>query len=78
MIVEKKNDKYVTNEEAQASVRLIAAIILAVGLVAGYWVWPTGITDLTLASITFGTLLRAIAAGVIVVGSLVFTAMLWN
>lgn len=70
--------KYVTNEEAQASVRIIAAIILAIGFVAAYWVWPGGITDQTLAAITFGGLLRAIASGAIAVAALVVAAMLWN
>ena len=76
--MEKETEKYVTNEEAQASVRVIAAIVLAIGLVAAYWVWPSGITDQALAAITFGALLRAIASGAIAVVALVFTAMLWN
>ncbi len=73
-----QNGKFTTNEQAQATVRAVAVVLLAIGLAAAYWVWPSGITDLTLASITFGALLRAIASGAIAIVSCVITAMLWN
>ncbi len=55
----------------------MAVAILAIGFAAAYWVWPSGITDLTLASITFGAVLRA-GSGVIALVSCAITAMLWN
>lgn len=76
--MDKQNSKFTTNEQAQAAVRVMAVIFLAIGFAATYWVWPNGITDLTLASITFGALLRAIGSGVIAIVTCVITAMLWN
>jgi len=46
------------------------AFCLAVGCVAAYFVWPTGITDMPLGAITFGALLRAIGAGLIMLVAL--------
>lgn len=76
--MDEQNGKFTTNEQAQATVRVTAVVILAIGLAVAYWVWPSGITELTLASITFGTLSRAIASGVIALVFFVITAMLWN
>lgn len=70
--------KFTTNAQAQATTRVVALVLLAIGLAAAYWVWPSGITHLTLVSITFGALLRAIASGVIALVSCLITAMLWN
>ena len=50
----------------------IAFVFLAIGLALAYWIWPSGITDLTLSAITFGAVLRALASCVVV---LVFFAM---
>lgn len=58
--------KYVTNEQAQAVARVIAVILLALGFGAAYWAWPSGITDLPLGSVTIGQLLWALASGAIV------------
>ena len=71
------NGKFISNEEAQASTRVTAAILLAIGLAAAYWVWPSGITDTPLGAMTFGALLRAIASGAIALVSFVFALMLW-
>lgn len=76
--MDEQNGKFMTNEHAQANVRVMAVVFLTIGLAAAYWVWPSGITELTLASITFGALLRAIASGVIALVFCVITAMLWN
>lgn len=69
--------KFVSNEEAQATTRVIAVIFLGIGLAIAYWVWPTGATDLTLASMTFGTFLRAIGSGAIAIAFLIGFALLW-
>jgi hypothetical protein len=76
--MDERNGKFTTIEQAQAAVRIMAVTFLAIGFPAAYWVWPSGITDLTLASITFGALLRAIGSGVIALVSCAITAMLWN
>jgi len=69
--------KFVSNESAQAKVRVMAAVLLGIGAAAAYWVWPAGITDLPLAAITFGALLRAGASSVIVLLVLAMVALLW-
>jgi hypothetical protein len=63
--------------EARATTRGLAVVVLAIGLTIAYWVWPDGITERTLASITFGALLRTIASGAIGLVFFVFFAMLW-
>lgn len=32
------------------------------GMCIGWWLWPTGITDLTIASVTLGALLKAVGS----------------
>lgn len=73
-----ENENFTTNEEAQNSVRVVAIAFLVIGLAAAYWIWPTGISDMTLASITFAALLRAIGSAVIALVSFVTTVMFWN
>ncbi len=75
--MDEQDGKFTTNEQAQSNVRVMAVVFLAIGLAAAYWVWPSGIADLTLSSITLGALLRAIASGVIALASCVVTVMLW-
>lgn len=70
------DDRYTSNEEAQGTVRLIAAIIFCIGAVIAYFVWPNGVTDSTLAQITFGALLRAGAAFVIMLAALIMAGLL--
>lgn len=69
--------KIVSNESAQASVRVMGTVLFGIGLAIAYWVWPTGITDVTLANIAFGRLLQAIASGGIVVITFYLAALLW-
>ena len=76
--MDEQSGKFTTNDQAQATTRVVAVVLLVIGLAAAYWVWPSGINDLTLASITFGALLRAIASGVIALVSCAMTAMLWT
>jgi hypothetical protein len=66
-----------TDDEGKDLARIIAIIILVIGLSAAYWVWPSGITELTLASMKFGALLRAIASGLIVIVFSVISAKVW-
>ena len=68
--------KYMSNESAQRVVWAVASVLLGIGWIVAYWVWPSGITDLPLASITFGELLRAIASGVIALITLGFVTVL--
>ena len=75
--MDERNGKFTTNEQAQATTRVVAVVFLAIGLLAAYWVWPNGITDLTIASITLGALLRAVGSGVIALASCICAAMLW-
>ena len=61
-----------THEEALASTRqaevvvwVMAAVLLGIGCAIAYWIWPPGIMDVPLASVTVGTFLRMLASGVI-------------
>jgi len=75
--VDEPSGKFVSNESAQTTVRLIALIPLFLGLAAAYWIWPAGIADVPLAAITIGVLFRVIASGVIAFFTLYVVAMLW-
>lgn len=59
----------------QSGMRTSGAILFAIGLAVAYWVWPTGITDLPIASVPFGSFLRVIGA-VAVTGAFAFLALL--
>lgn len=74
---EAKAPSFTTNEQAQATTRIVAVALLLAGLCIAYWAWPSGITDLTLSAIAFGQLLWAISAGVVIAVSLVLFVMLW-
>ena len=75
--MDEQDGKFTTNEQAQSNVRALAVVFLAIGFTGAYWVWPSGIADLTLSSITFSALLRAFASGVIALASCVVAALLW-
>jgi hypothetical protein len=76
--MEKPDNKFVSNDSAPLAVWVVAAVLLAIGLAIAYWVWPAGITDLTLANITFGVFLRAAASGAIGLVALVMVVMILN
>lgn len=74
----KKEDEYnLTNDENQAITRKFAAILFGIGLSIAYWVWPDGITNLTLSQIRFGALLQAGASSAIALVALVIAFFLW-
>lgn len=66
-----------TNEQAQAEIRatritgyVYAVFVMAIGFGIAYALWPDGVTDTPLSSITFGALLRAlgsIAVGIVTI-----------
>lgn len=72
-----------TDEEVRAQIKsqratalTVGAIVMAIGLAVAYLIWPSGITDLPLGSIAFGSLLRAIGAGVVAVAFFILGLML--
>lgn len=73
----KSNNEFVSNESAQASVRVMAVILFCIGLAIAYWVWPAGITNIPLVQITFGALLWAAASAAITLATLIMAALLW-
>ena len=75
--MEEPAPKYTTNEQAQATTRFVALIFLAIGWSIAYWVWPNGIMDVPIGGITVGTLLQAIASGVIALFALFLAVLLW-
>jgi hypothetical protein len=75
--MEEPDNELVSNESAQARVRVMAAVLLGIGVAIAYWVWPAGITDLPLTQITFGSFIRVAASGAITLAALVMAALLW-
>lgn len=66
-------------KSTRATVRAVGTIVLAIGLASAYLIWPNGVTDLPLGSISFGAFLRAIGAGVVAVVFCVVALMLaWD
>jgi len=71
-------EQYRSNERAQASVRRIGLIFLAIALVFAYLVWPAGVTELPLSQITLGGYLRILASAGLALAGIASLAMLWN
>jgi hypothetical protein len=65
---------YTTYEQARATALWTGVVLLCVGVLAAYFLWPAGITDLPLGVITFGALLRAIGSALVLA---VFGALAW-
>ena len=66
-----------TNEQAETTSQLIAVVLLVVGWVVAWLIWPTGVMDMPLASVTVLAFLRMLGAGVVVLFTLYGAAMLW-
>jgi hypothetical protein len=62
---EERERRLPTNEEAQRSVRVIAVIFFAIGLVIAYFVWPSGVMDQPHGSVTVRAWLRMLAAAAV-------------
>jgi hypothetical protein len=71
------DDAFTTNEEAQRSVRWIAIAFLAIGWGLAWWVWPSGVADAPLASITVRDALWMLASGVLGLATLYGFWLLW-
>lgn len=59
------------NRYARLTVWLVSAVILALGLGAAYWIWPSGAIDLPLSAMTLGALLRVVGSIVVALGAMV-------
>jgi hypothetical protein len=57
---------------------MFGPVVLALGLAFAYWIWPTGITNLPLASITLGALLQAVSSVLTALVSLWIAVSLWK
>jgi hypothetical protein len=62
--------------QAEATTRGVALVLLALGCIAAYWVWPAGITDTPLGTIRFGTLLQALLSAAIALIALCVAALI--
>jgi len=71
-------EEYTTNERAQATVRRVGLVFLAVALAFAYLVWPPGVIELPLSQITLGGFLRMLASVGLVLAGIASLAMLWN
>lgn len=69
--------KVANNADAQATSLFAIVVLLCIGLAIAFWIWPTGVTDLSLAAATIGELLRAIASVVITIVSFALVVLLW-
>ena len=59
----------------RSTTRTIAVVIMTIGLGIAYLVWPSGVLDIPIGSMPFGSFLRVLGAGVIVV-AFAFMALL--
>jgi uncharacterized protein YjeT (DUF2065 family) len=66
-----------TNEQADATARIVGVFLLCLGLGIAYFLWPSGVLDTTLGAMTFGALIRVIGSVAIGLGALVVAAMFW-
>lgn len=69
---------YVTNKRAQKTGRVMAVVMLVLGLGAIYWLWPSGVMDQPLASITVMTAVRMLWAVALAVFLLYGFVILWR
>lgn len=76
-MADEPHGKLGSNESAHAVSRAIGTVLLAIGWAAAYWVWPTGIMDAPLGSVTVMASLRMLGAGALVVFALYTAVMLW-
>jgi hypothetical protein len=67
---------YISYAEARARMRLLALVLFPLGMALAYWLWPDGITDRTLGSITLGELLEAGAAAFLAIVVPIFSVFL--
>jgi hypothetical protein len=74
---EPKKD-YVTNEQAQRTTTIVGFVILAIGAIAAYFIWPSGIGDVPLASLTLGMLAKAAGSVVVLLVPIGIAGALWN
>jgi hypothetical protein len=65
----------VTNDQADAFSRKFGIVLMCIGFAIAYFVWPDGATDVSLAAMTLGMLLRVIAAIGLAIASVVLAAM---
>jgi len=77
MNMDEAEREYIANEQAQATARRWAVVLLVVGWAMVYWVWPAEITALPLAAIKFGALLQTLLSGVTALVTLILAVMLW-
>jgi len=63
-----------------AAIRIPGIVVLLVGSIGVYFLWPTGILDSKLAAISLVALLRAIGAILLAFGTMLLAAMagLWS
>ena len=77
MTLDKPDAEFMSNENVQKRVRVMAAVFLAIGWAISYWIWPSGVIDLPLVQITFGAFLRILASGASAFAFLVMAYLLW-
>jgi len=74
---EKLQERIRLAQQANINAMIAGFVILAIGLAIAYFVWPSGMLDRTLSSITVGELLRAIAAGAVIVFFFMMAMLMW-
>ena len=74
---EPKKD-YVTNKQAKRTTTIVGFVILAIGAIAAYFIWPSGIGDVPLASLTLGMLAKAAGSVAVLLIALGIAGALWN
>jgi hypothetical protein len=72
-----QREAFTSNEQADATARVVGVALLCAGLGIAYLVWPTGASETALAAMTLATLLRVVAAIAIGLLSLFGAVMFW-
>ena len=76
--VTEQSKAYTTNEQADRTARAFGVFLACLGIGVAYLVWPPGVLDATLGTITLGALIRALAAVTIGIASVFVAAMFWS
>jgi hypothetical protein len=63
------------NNQVRTTQLIVATVILTLGMVPAYFLWPTGITELSLSAAPIGALLRAISAIVTGIAAVIFALL---
>ena len=69
--------KYLSGDSGRRMSRPVVTVLLIMGIVISYWVWPDGITDMPFAEVSTSDLIQAAAAVLVGAFSLAIVVRAW-